>query len=106
MPPLVSGVPLIVLGGEVVAPAPILSRVAVGTEVVVVTRLATAWLAGAAEGLLPLPAVVECPPARTNPRTIPTTATMAPPAIRIRFLVCVRCADARCAAIRARLSEP
>lgn len=106
MPPLVSGVPLIVFGGEVVVPAPILSRVAVGTEVVVVMRLASAWLLGAAEGLLPLPPVVECPPARMNPRTMPTTTMMAPPAIRIRFLVCARCADARCAAIRARLSEP
>jgi hypothetical protein len=107
LPPLVSGAPLIVFGGEVVAPAPILSRVAAGTEVVVVTRLASAWPPGAAEPLaLPLPPVVEFPPARTSPRTIPTTATMAPPAIRIRFLVRVRCADARCAAIRARLSEP
>ena len=105
-----SAAPLIVFGGEVVVPPPILSRVAVGTEVVVVTRLASAWPAGVAEPLPlllpPLPPVVEFPPARTNPRTMPTTAMMAPPAIRIRFLVRVRCADARCAAIRARLSEP
>ena len=111
MPPLVSGAPLIDFGGEDTVPAPIRSMVAAETEVVVVMRLASAWPVGAAEPLplalpLPLPPGVEFPPVKMKPRTIPTTATMAPPAIRIRFLVRVRCADARCSAIRARLSEP
>src|SRR5215469_8756199 len=103
-PPLVSGAPVIGFGFAAAFPAPTFSRVAVGTVVVVVTRSASADPVGRVPAPPP-PELLdgEFPLVSTNPSTIPTTATIDPPAISNRFRRWACWAAARCAAILSRL---